>query len=127
MTSAWRGNHPWAVVYDFIVDRESVGKVLWKLGIGSDIGKLYGAIDEIGELPPGSAVLDIPCGGGVALRGIRPHQGLHYVAADISPDMLERTRDEAANRGVEVELRQADAGALPFEDEAFDMVVAFTS
>jgi ubiquinone/menaquinone biosynthesis C-methylase UbiE len=127
MTSAWRGNHPWAVVYDYIVDHSSVGRVLWKVGMNSDITKLYAAADEIGTLPDGAALLDIPCGGGVALRGVRPGQDLRYVAADISPDMLERTREEAERRGVTVELEQADVGALPFEDQTFDMVVAFTS
>jgi ubiquinone/menaquinone biosynthesis C-methylase UbiE len=127
MTSAWRGNHPWAIVYDFIVERSAVGKVLWKVGMNSDISKLYAAADELGTLPDGAAVLDIPCGGGVALRGVRPGQKLRYVAADISEDMLERTRKEAARRGIEVELRAADVGALPFDDQTFDMVVAFTS
>jgi SAM-dependent methyltransferase len=127
MTSAWRGNHPWAIVYDFIVENEAVGKVLWKVGMGSDISKLYAAADELGTLPDGAAVLDIPCGGGVALRGLRPGQKVRYVASDISPDMLERTREEADKRGLEIELEQADVGALPFADDTFDMVVAFTS
>lgn len=127
MTSAWRGNHPWAVVYDFIVERSAVGKVLWRLGMNSDIGKLYAAADELAELPDGAAVLDIPCGGGVALRGLRPGQDVRYVAADIADDMLERTRREAQRRGVTVELCRADVGALPFDDATFDMVVAFTS
>jgi SAM-dependent methyltransferase len=127
VSEAWRGNHPWAVVYDFIVERSAVGGVLWKVGMGSDIKKLYSAAEEIGRLPDGSAVLDIPCGGGVALRGARPGQDIRYVAADISPDMLERTRKEAERRGVAVELREADAGALPFDADAFDLAVCFTS
>lgn len=123
---AWRANHPWAVVYDFIVERSALGGILWKVGMGSDIGKLYRAAEAIGRLPDGSAVLDIPCGGGVALRGARPGQDLRYVAADIAPAMLERTRAEAERRGVEVELREADAGALPFGDATFDLAVSFT-
>jgi ubiquinone/menaquinone biosynthesis C-methylase UbiE len=126
MSEAWRGNHPWAVVYDFIVERSAVGSVLWKVGMGSDITKLYAAAEEIGRLPDGAAVLDIPCGGGVALRGARPGQDVRYVAADISSDMLERTRKQAARRGVAVELREADVGALPFDDGEFDLVVSFT-
>jgi ubiquinone/menaquinone biosynthesis C-methylase UbiE len=115
------------VVYDFIVERSAIGGVLWKVGMGSDINKLYAAADEIGRLPDGSAVLDIPCGGGVALRGVRPEQDIRYIAADISPDMLERTRKEAERRGVAVELREADAGALPFDADSFDLAVCFTS
>jgi ubiquinone/menaquinone biosynthesis C-methylase UbiE len=129
MTEAWKGNHPWAVFYDYVVERSVLGGVLWKVGMGSDISKLYTAAEEIGTLPDGSAVLDIPCGGGVALRGLRPGQAVRYVAADISQSMLDRTRREAAKRGVSerVELTQADAGALPFEANTFDLVVCFTS
>lgn len=127
MANAWRANHPWAVVYDFLVERGRLGGALWKLGMGSDLSKLYRATEEIGRLPDGSAVLDIPSGGGVALRGVRPGQQLRYVAADIAPAMLERTRAEARRRGVEVELREADAGDLPFADAEFDLAVCFTS
>ena len=129
MSDAWRGNHPWAVVYDFIVERSAVGGLLWKAGIGSSLGKLYAAAGEIGALPDGAAVLDVPCGGGVALRGLRPGQDVRYVAGDIAPAMLERTRREAEKRGVadQVELTEADVGALPFADGTFDLVVAFTS
>jgi SAM-dependent methyltransferase len=127
VTQAWRTNHPWAVVYDFLVERSTVGGALWRLGMGSDLGKLYAAADEIGRLPDGAAVLDIPCGGGVALRGVRPGQDVRYVAADIAPAMLERTRAAALKRGIEVELREADVGALPFEAATFDLAVCFTS
>ena len=34
---------------------------------------------------PGRGSSTCPCGGGVALRGLRPGQGVEYVAADISP------------------------------------------
>lgn len=127
VTDAWRGNHPWAAVYAFIVERSALGGVLWRLGMGSDIAKLYAAADEIGRLPDGAAVLDIPCGSGVALRGLRAGQDVRYVAADIAPAMLERTRREAERRGVDVELREADAGVLPFADQTFDLAVCFTS
>jgi SAM-dependent methyltransferase len=127
MANAWRANHPWATVYDFLVERAGIGGVLWKVGMGSDLSKLYRATEEIGRLPDGAAVLDIPCGGGVALRGVRPGQDVRYVAADIAPAMLERTREEARRRGVEVELEEADAGALPFADATFDLAVCFTS
>jgi ubiquinone/menaquinone biosynthesis C-methylase UbiE len=40
-----------------------------------------------------------------------------------SPAMLAIARDRAAQLGREVELRQADAQALPFQDETFDTVV----
>ena len=126
-SAAWRAGHPWAMVYDFFVERESLARVAGRVGFGTDTSLLYDAIDAVGELPAGSAVLDIPVGGGVALRGLRPGQGIRYVAADISPDMLARTERVARERGVEdqVELRDADVGRLPFDDGEFDLVQSF--
>jgi SAM-dependent methyltransferase len=126
-SAAWKAGHPWASVYDFFVERESLARVAGLVAFGTDTGLLYDAIDAVGELPEGNAVLDIPVGGGVALRGVRPGQGLRYVAADISPDMLERTANAAREHGVEdqVELREADVEKLPFEDGEFDLVQSF--
>ena len=94
----------------------------------SDLGLLYAAAEEIGRQPKGSRILDIPCGGGVALRGLRPGQSVTYVAADIAQTMLDRTMAAARERGLEdqVEARIADVGDLPFEDGSFDLVVSFT-
>jgi SAM-dependent methyltransferase len=126
-SAAWKAGHPWASVYDFFVERESLARVVGRLTFGTDTGLLYDAIDAVGELPAGSAVLDIPVGGGVALRGLRRGQGIRYVAADISPDMLERTERVARERGLEdqVELREADVEKLPFGVGEFDLVQSF--
>ena len=73
-------------------------------------------------------MLDVPVGGGVALRGLRRGQGVRYVAADISQAMLDRTMALARERGVsgQVEPVVADVGELPFADGEFDLVVSFT-
>jgi SAM-dependent methyltransferase len=124
----WEGDPLWAPVYDWTVEHPQLGGLLWRLGAGSDLGLLYDAADEVGRLPAGSRVLDVPCGGGVALRGLRPGQGIDYVAADIADAMLERTRDAAVERGVadQVELVRADVAHLPFPDADFDLAVSFT-
>lgn len=124
----WSEDPLWASFYDWTVEHPRAGGLIWRAGIGSDLGKLYAAAAEIGRQPAGSSVLDIPSGGGVALRGLRPGQGIRYVAADISPTMLERTMDAARERGVadQVEPRVADVGQLPFGDGEFDLVVSFT-
>ena len=125
-SAAWAAGHPWSVVYDFFVERETLARVAGRLAFGTDTGLLYDAIDSIGELPAGSSVLDIPTGGGVALRGIQPGQGIRYVAADISPDMLDRARRVAGERDVEdqVEFETADVERLPFEVGEFDLVIS---
>jgi ubiquinone/menaquinone biosynthesis C-methylase UbiE len=124
----WSDDPLWASFYDWSVEHPRAGGAFWRVGIGSDLGRLYAAAAEIGRQPAGSAVLDIPCGGGVALRGLRSGQGIRYVAGDISQSMLHRTLAAAHRRGVadQVEPRIADVGALPFEDGEFDLVVSFT-
>ena len=70
----------------------------------------------------------MPTGSGVALRGLRPGQGIDYVAADISPTMLGRARAAATRLGVadQVTTVPADVGALPFADASFDLVISLT-
>lgn len=124
----WSEDPLWATFYDWTVEHPNAGGAIWKLGIGSDLKLLYAAAAEIGRQPAGSAVLDVPCGGGVALRGLRRGQGVRYVAADIAQAMLDRTLEAAAERGVadQVEPSLADVGDLPFADGEFDLVVSFT-
>lgn len=110
-------------VYDFGVERERLARPAGRLLWGTDAGLLYASIRSIRELPDGAAVLDVPCGGGVALRGLR--SGLRYVGADLSPDMLARTRRRAARRGLDVELVEADVVSMPFAGGSFDLCVSF--
>nr|WP_246378247.1 class I SAM-dependent methyltransferase [Nocardioides ginsengisegetis] len=90
--------------------------------------RLYRAAAEIGRQPAGARILDVPCGGGVALRGLQRDQGVEYVAADIAQTMLDRTMHAAGERGVadQVRPRLADVEELPFDDGSFDLVVSFT-
>jgi SAM-dependent methyltransferase len=113
-------------VYDFAVEREWLarpgGLALW----GTDTRMLFDAIRMLGDLPDGSAVLDIPCGGGLALRGLRANQRLRYVAADVSPDMLDRARTRASAMGRDdIEFTEADIERMPFGDNEFDVCLCF--
>ena len=125
---SWGEDPLWGVVYDWTVEHRTVGGALWLAWMQSDLGRLYAATEEIGRVAPGSRVLDVPCGGGVALRGLRPDQDVSYVAADLDPRMLERTQASARRRGLGhlVRTERADVGDLPFDDESFDLVVTFT-
>ncbi|HEX6358239.1 class I SAM-dependent methyltransferase [Actinophytocola sp.] len=121
----WATGRLHAVVYDYGVERawlaRPVGALLW----GTDTRELFATIRTLGALPPGTAVLDVPCGGGLALRGLRRDQDVRYVAADISPTMLDRTRQQARRLGLDVELVEADITRLPFADNEFDLCVSF--
>jgi SAM-dependent methyltransferase len=123
----WRTSVIEATTYDWAVEHEHVAGLLGRLIWGTDTSAFYRDIARLSELPAGASVLDIPCGGGVAFRGLRPERELRYVAADLSPVMLRRAGAEAERRGIRwIELAEADVEALPFEDRSFDVVVTYT-
>ena len=123
----WRSGWLDATVYDSAVERESVARVLGRLIWGMDASAFYEDIARLGGEPDDVAILDVPCGGGVAFRGLRADQRVRYVAADLSPVMLQRARAEAHRRGLgQVEFADADVNALPFEAGSFDLCVSYT-
>lgn len=72
---------------------------------------------------PGERVLDVAAGtGNVAIAAAEA--GASVVASDLTPELFEAGRARAAERGVELEWREADAEALPFSDGEFDVVVS---
>lgn len=90
---------------------------------------LNGNFDEmvarVAKLVDGSArVLEIAAGTGLVTQAVAGVVD-HLVATDTSEDMLEILRGRMAAQGASnVEVRTADALALPFEDGEFDAVVA---
>ena len=124
----WHEDPLWSHVYPWLVEHDRVGAAVWRLGTGSDLSLLHDAAAELGTLPAGARVLDVPTGSGVALRGLRPGQGVDLVAADISATMLGRAMASARRLGVADQVTPAvtDVGAMPFADGSFDLVVSFT-
>ncbi len=80
------------------------------------------------EWPTGGRVLDVGTGAG----GLWEHvatvapQGMHLVLSDLSSGMVEEAvgRARATGRFASVEGRVCDARELPFDDQAFDVVVS---
>lgn len=72
--------------------------------------------------PPGRRTLDLGCGEGRLSRDLKA-LGHSMIAIDASPTMAGAARDADP----ELEIHVADAAKLPFEDGAFDLVVAFMS
>ena len=72
--------------------------------------------------PPGRRTLDLACGEGRLSRDLKA-RGHGVVGVDRSHAMLAAGRDADAT----IETHLADAAALPFEDAAFDLVIAFMS
>ena len=123
----WRSGWLEATVYDSVVEHERLAGVLGRLIWGTDTSVFYREIARLAEEPDGTVILDVPCGGGVAFRGLGPGQRVRYVAADLSPVMLRRARAEAKRRDLDqIEFIEADVEALPFEDASFDLCVSYT-
>jgi ubiquinone/menaquinone biosynthesis C-methylase UbiE len=75
------------------------------------------------ELAPGTRLLEVGCGVGAVLAVLgQEFPGVRLFGVDIEPKQLEFARGHLARAGVEATLQQADALALPFEDESFDHV-----
>jgi ubiquinone/menaquinone biosynthesis C-methylase UbiE len=72
---------------------------------------------------PRDRVLDVAAGtGNVAIPAALA--GARVVATDLTPELLERGRAEAEQRGAELDWREADVEALPFADGEFDVVLS---
>jgi tellurite methyltransferase len=69
-------------------------------------------------------VLDLGCGVGRHALFLA-EQGFAVAAIDGAAAGLDFTRSEAAARGLRLDLRQADADALPFADQSFDYVLSW--
>ena len=119
---------PFGAVYDFYVERPHLMQVVSRLIWGIDASLLYDSMEPVGRLGEGATILDVPSGGGVAMRALRPEQEVRYVAVDLSEKMLARARRRAAARSLgQVEtLLAADMTDLPFEDETADLFLSFS-
>ncbi len=120
---------PFGAFYDFYIERprlaQAIGRTVW----GVDIAPLYRSMEAVGELADGATVLDVPCGGGVALRALRPGQSVRWIAVDIDAAMLARFERRARERGLgeeAVELVEADMRALPLPDASADLCLAYS-
>lgn len=88
-------------------------------GLRESDAHLLGPVEEL----RGKRVLEIGCGSAPVARWLASH-GADPVAFDLSGGMLRHAL--AANRrtGIDVALVQADAAALPFAGEVFDLAVS---
>lgn len=79
--------------------------------------------------PEDGRLLDLCCGtADVAIAFARKYPGCRIVGADFVEEMLVRGREKVAQRALSdrIELVQADAMSLPFEDDSFHaLTVAF--
>jgi SAM-dependent methyltransferase len=75
------------------------------------------------EVHAGHRVLDVACGTGVvAITAAR--LGARVTGLDLTPELLERARENAGIAGVDVDWHEGDVEQLPFGDAAFDVVLS---
>jgi SAM-dependent methyltransferase len=75
------------------------------------------------DVRAGQRVLDVAAGNGnAALAAAR--RGCDVTAADYVPALLQRAGARAAADGLPLQLREADAEAMPFADASFDVVMS---
>jgi SAM-dependent methyltransferase len=102
-------------------------QVAWSSGdyavVGATLQIVGEMLCETMDLRAGQKVLDVAAGNGnVTLAAAR--RWCDVTSTDYVPALLERGRARAQAEGWQIEFREADAEALPFQDGSFDAVVS---
>jgi SAM-dependent methyltransferase len=102
-------------------------KDFWALGDYSEVAKRFmpaaEALVAACDVGVGDHVLDVAAGdGNVAVAAART--GARVTATDFAPSLLTAGRARTQALGLEVRWQEADAEALPFADETFDIVTS---
>ena len=92
----------------------------------AEMGKgVTDALVEYAGPQPGERVLDLACGTGAPSLKVARQVGPagRVIATDLSEEPLKIAGERARERNLtNIEFRQADAQALPFEDNKFDLI-----
>jgi ubiquinone/menaquinone biosynthesis C-methylase UbiE len=114
-----------------ILDAQSLAathRAMWALGdyalmaeeVMAPLGPMLVAAAGIG---PGVRVLDVAAGSGnISLPAAKT--GATVVSTDLTPELLQRSQARAAQQGLTLAYREANAQALPFGDDEFDVVIS---
>lgn len=109
-------------------DARAKQRTVWALGDYASVAEQV--IPDLGAVlvracgvRPGQRVLDVATGSGNAAIPAA-EAGADVVGVDLCPPLLEAGRRSAAGRGVEIDWREGDAQALPFDDATFDVVLS---
>ena len=91
--------------------------------VGTRITLVSELLCEAVDLQGDERVLDVACGNGnTALAASR--RFADTVGVDYQPRLLEQARERAAVEELPVRFEEADAEALPFDDDSFDVVLS---
>jgi SAM-dependent methyltransferase len=91
--------------------------------VGTTLQIVGETLCEALDIRAGQKVLDVAAGNGnVSLAAAR--RWCDVTATDYVPALLHRARERAEAERLRMEFREADAEALPFQNDAFDAVVS---
>ena len=112
------------------LDRELKAKHRAMWGLGNYPAVATQVIAELGPVlvrecgvQKGDRVLDVAAGSGNAAIPAAA-LGAQVIATDLAPELFVAGREAAALAGVELDWQEADAEALPFGDNEFDVVLS---
>lgn len=107
------------------VPGKAICRIVWNMDAEKNYRYLERALSGVPENFTGK-LLEVPVGTGVLTMPIyRDLPGAEITCLDYSPDMMSAARERAKCAGIQnVHFIQGDVGALPFEDESFDIVLS---
>jgi ubiquinone/menaquinone biosynthesis C-methylase UbiE len=118
---------PLGAIYAYYIEREWLARLVGRVVWGIDVSSMYASMSVIGKQAAGATILDVPCGGGVAFRGLSEGQPVRYIAVDLDREMLDRARRRATARSLgQVETVQADMCSLPIPDASVDLCLCYS-
>ncbi|HEY6638495.1 MAG TPA: class I SAM-dependent methyltransferase [Solirubrobacterales bacterium] len=110
-----------------LTEQKQQARVMWAMGdypgIVEKIASAGAKAVEAAGVTEGDEVLDVACGSGnatipAALTGAK------VTGLDITPELLESGRENAAQAGVEIDWVEGDAEQLPYDEGSFDAVIS---
>ena len=107
------------------VPGKAICRIVWNMDAEKNYRYLERALSGVPENFTGK-LLEVPVGTGVLTMPIyRDLPGAEITCLDYSPDMMSAARARAEHARIQnVRFMQGDVGALPFEDESFDIVLS---
>jgi SAM-dependent methyltransferase len=112
---------------DPVVEMKQRARAMWATGdyptVALTIREVSDRIVRQVGIRPGEDVLDVACGNGNTTIPAAQAGG-RVTGVDLTPELLQAGRVAAAAAGVQIDWREGDAEALPFEDAQFDVVLS---
>ena len=123
-----RYRHRFTDLTDLLVSPYNLGFCIYNWGFTVLGGRKHEVfrqrIIELAELCGDEVVLDAGCGTGLTMLRIADQcSGCKVYGIDLSPNMIEVARNDAAERGLDVDLCTGSITDLPYPDGSFDVVL----